>query len=202
MVPVIAPRRANLWNEVHAFEAWPNSRHRPKPVNVEFAIWRMRDSRIRHAIFTDKSGKRSRVEPAKADDAAILEPCVEIALRPVVRRPRNGCVDDDPPRANMRCALVRFHILIIDPGIADVGKGEGDNLAAIGRICEDLLIAGHRRIETDFAHSRALGAEAEAFEHHAIGQNKERRWARSGPVWKRLLLPAGDAHSNSTLVVR
>ena len=53
-------------------------------------------------------------------------------------------------------------------------EGEGDELAGIGGIGEDLLVTGHRGIEADFADRVAFGAEAEAFQHGAVGQHQER----------------------------
>ncbi len=51
----------------------------------------------------------------------------------------------------------------------------------IGGVGEDLLIAGHRRVEADLARRLADGADAEAFEHGAVLQHEERgaRAARS-----------------------
>src|SRR6516162_2250567 len=54
-------------------------------------------------------------------------------------------------------------------------KGEGNDLPGIGRIGENLLIAGHRGVEADLAHGIAGGAEAEPFEYGAVGKDKERR---------------------------
>jgi uncharacterized protein YqeY len=56
-----------------------------------------------------------------------------------------------------------------------VGKGEGDDLPGIGRIGQNFFIAGHRGVEADLAHRMAGGAEAEAFEHGAVGQHQKRR---------------------------
>ena len=53
-------------------------------------------------------------------------------------------------------------------------EGEGDELAGIGRIGQDLLIAGHCGVEADLAHGVAFGAEAEAFQHRSIGEHEER----------------------------
>ena len=48
-------------------------------------------------------------------------------------------------------AAVRFLVLGIDAGIADVGVGQRDDLAAIRGISEDLLVARHRGVEDHLA---------------------------------------------------
>ena len=45
---------------------------------------------------------------------------------------------------------------------------KGDDLAGIGGIGEDFLVAGHARIEHDFTHTLALGPEPPALEHRAV----------------------------------
>ena len=42
----------------------------------------------------------------------------------------------------------RFNVFCICADIANMGEGEGNDLRSIGRVCENLLIAGHRGIET------------------------------------------------------
>ena len=53
-----------------------------------------------------------------------------------------------------------------------MGKGEGDDLGGVGRIGEDLLVAGHRCVEANFAAGFALGAQALAKENRAIGEHE------------------------------
>ena len=45
---------------------------------------------------------------------------------------------------------VGFEVLPVHADIADVGRGEDDNLAGIGGIGEDFLVAGVRCIEDGF----------------------------------------------------
>src|SRR3546814_5866332 len=55
---------------------------------------------------------------------------------------------------------VSLHILKIGADIADMGKGEVDDLPGIARVSHDLLKAGHRRVEADLANRLANRAEA------------------------------------------
>ncbi len=78
--------------------------------------------------------------------------------------------------------MIGLDVLFIGADIADMRKGEGDDLAGIGRIGEDFLIAGHGGVEADFADGLANGAEAEALDHRAVGQDEQRRGDGLGPA--------------------
>lgn len=56
--------------------------------------------------------------------------------------------------------FVGFVILRICADISDMRKGKGDILPGIGWIAHDFLIAGHCRVETQFANRCAASAEA------------------------------------------
>jgi len=80
------------------------------------------------------------------------------------------------PRApGCRRHVHRFDVFIVGADIADVRKGEGDELPGIGGIGET---SPHNRssrvVEADFADRLAFRAEAEAFQHGAIGKHEER----------------------------
>jgi hypothetical protein len=163
----------------------------------------MGNNRIGHAIFANAGRESARVEAIKADDAAFLQPYVKIALRSVAGWMRNRRVDNDTPCAGIRCAIVRLDILVVDAGIADMREGECDDLAGIRGIGEDLLIAGHRRVEADFANGRTRGPKPKALQHHAIiRQNEQRRCAGFAPGGKSLLLRAHRLRSNSICIFR
>ena len=52
-------------------------------------------------------------------------------------------------------------------------KGEGDDLPGIGGIGEDFLVAGHGGVEAHLADGVAGGAEADAFQHGAVGEHEQ-----------------------------
>src|SRR3546814_4316518 len=62
--------------------------------------------------------------------------------------------------------------------IADMGKGEGDDLSRIAGVGQDFLIAGHRGVETDFADARSGRAIALAPDHRPVGQDEDAGGAR------------------------
>ena len=61
-----------------------------------------------------------------------------------------------------------FDILGIHAVVADLRVGHRDDLAAVTGVGEDLLVAGHRRVEADFAVDFAVGADRRAGEHGAV----------------------------------
>ena len=80
-----------------------------------------------------------------------------------------------------------FEVVIIGADIADMGEGEGDDLAGIGGVGEDFLIAGHGGVEADFAHGLAFGAEALAFDDGAIGEDEKAGDAGRVPIAESLV---------------
>ena len=55
----------------------------------------------------------------------------------------------------------RFHVLGVDAGVADVRIRERDDLPAVGRVGEDLLVPGDRGVEHHLAHGAAPRAPME-----------------------------------------
>ena len=54
------------------------------------------------------------------------------------------------------------------------GIGHGDDLALVGWIGEDFLVAGHGGVEADFAAGLGGGAEALAVKHRAVFEGENR----------------------------
>ncbi len=143
-------------------------------MQIELAVMRMRDHGVGHALAADQRGECAGVDAGDADDAACLQPGVEMLRGAIVRRIGDASAQDDAARARRRRHVHRFDVFVVGSDISDMGKCEGDELPGIGRIGEDLLVTGHRRVEADFADRLAFRAEAEAFQHGAIGEHEER----------------------------
>ncbi|MGY4301907.1 hypothetical protein ACVWXN_010002 [Bradyrhizobium sp. i1.4.4] len=143
-------------------------------MQVELAVPGMRDHGVGHALAADQRGQCAGVDAGQADDAAGLEPGVEMLGGAVVRGIGDRGAQDHAARAGRRGHVHRLDVFLVGTDIADMREGEGDELAGIGGIGEDLLIAGHRGVEADFTDGMAFGAETEAFEHRAIGEHEER----------------------------
>src|SRR3546814_11329878 len=69
----------------------------------------------------------------------------------------------------------RFDIIWVRADIADVRKGEIDDLAGIARVGHHFLIAGHRGVEAHLAHGCAFCAKAMSPQDRAVRQNEHAR---------------------------
>ena len=65
-----------------------------------------------------------------------------------------------------------FDVFFVGADIADVRKREGDDLAGIGRVGEDLLITRHGGVEAHLADRMSGGTQSEALESGPVGQNQ------------------------------
>jgi hypothetical protein len=125
------------------------------------------DARGRAAV-ADQTREAPRVESRHADEAVRPEPVIERLGRAPARG--LGDIGGEDQAAGRRGD--RLQIVAIGADIADMGKGESDDLAGITGIGEDLLIAGHGGVEADLAHGRTRGADAAALQHGAVGQHQ------------------------------
>ena len=92
-----------------------------------------------------------------------------------------GAWTTTPRNAGAGRAVRRLDVIVVGADIADMRKGEGDDLARIGRIGQDLLIAGHGGVEADLADGFAGRAEPGPFEDEAVGEH-EQRASRAAPA--------------------
>jgi hypothetical protein len=132
--------------------------------------------------FSRMSVVSARVSRPQSPMMPRLEPLIEMAGGAEVRRLGDVGAQDDAARARRRRHVDGLDVFVVGSHIADMWKGEGDDLAGIGRIGEDLLIARHGGVEADLAHGEARGAEAESFQHGAVRQYQERGGFPLGPA--------------------
>src|SRR3546814_17584433 len=71
--------------------------------------------------------------------------------------------------------IQRFDIIWVRADIADVRKGEIDDLAGRARVGHHFLIAGHRGVEAHLAHGCAFCAKAMSPKARAVRQNEHAR---------------------------
>ncbi len=143
-----------------------------KRVEVEGAVRRVGDDGVRHAGFADQRGQRAGVDPGETDDAARLQPGVEPAVSAEVGRRAEVGPEDRADRGRGRSRIDDLDVLAIDADDPDMREREGDDLGRIGRIRQDLLVAGHRRVEADLADGRAGRPDAEALDHVAVREHQ------------------------------
>ncbi len=89
---------------------------------------------------------------------------------------------DHAARTRRRRHIDGLDVLFVGAHIADMREREGDDLPRIGRIGEDLLVAGHGGVEADFADRLSDRSEAETFEHRAVGEHEQGGGLRFGPA--------------------
>ncbi len=147
--------------------------------NLPLAI--VRDHRVGRAQHAYAAGERAGIDPRQADLAFRRQPIAECALRTEIRRRGHFLAHHAAQRAFDRA----LDVLAVDPDIADVRESEGDDLRRVARIGHHFLIAGHRRVEADFADRAAFRAETPAPYRRAVGEHEDSRRA-FGPKTTRL----------------
>ena len=80
----------------------------------------------------------------------------------------------DAARAGRGRQIDGLDVLLVGSDDADMRKGEGDDLPGVGGVGEDFLVAGHRRVEADFADRFAGRAEAKTFDDEPVRQHDQR----------------------------
>src|SRR5690606_18674439 len=132
------------------------------------------------AVVPEVPGEAAGVDAPQPGQPVALEEGVEVALGPPVAPPPGQVADD-------HAAAVGPGALVVGRGdavVADVDGGEGDDLPGVGRVGDDLLVAGHGRVEHDLPgrHPGAqVGAEQLALEEGAVVEHEhagpDHRWA-------------------------
>ena len=181
LVPSEALSRRHHGHQIHAHQARPFARFPLERVEVELARGLVRDHRVRHALDADAARERAGVDAGKPDDAARLEPLLEMPRRAVVRRLRDRGVEHDAARPRRRRHVHGLDVVLVGADIADMGEREGDDLPGVRGIREDLLVAGHGGVEAHLARRTTGCAEAAAFEHGAVGEHEQRARLRLDP---------------------
>ncbi len=141
----------------------------------------MRDNGVGHALLADQRGQRAGVDARQGDDAALLQPLVEVAGGAVVGRVGDIGLEDGADGAGAGDRIEVLDVLVIGADIADMREGEGDDLAGIGRVGEDFLVAGQRRVEADLGDGGTRGAQAAALDDGAVGQHQKGGRLLGGP---------------------
>jgi len=156
VIPFVALGGGHLFREVHTLQTRPFARLLLQGFEIEFSLGVMRDHAVGGAVQADRAGQSAGVDARQADAAIALQPGVEMLGAAEIGRIGHVLADD----ATQGVRVDRLDILGIGADIADMREGKIDDLARIRGIGHHFLIAGHRGIEADLAHRRALGAES------------------------------------------
>ncbi len=128
----------------------------------------------RRAAIADADRQRPRIHPGQTGDPLRPQPRIQVLHCPPVRRLRDVLLHHEAARGDGG----GLDILGVGADIADMGKGERDDLPGIGRIGQRLLVAGHAGVEADLAHRRRrvrMGAEPATPEDRTVGQHERGR---------------------------
>ena len=68
---------------------------------------------------------------------------------------------------------VGLGVVGMHPVVPDVGGGHRDDLSAVGRVGQDLLVPGHPGVEHGFTEHRAGGTDAAAAEHGPVLEHEQ-----------------------------
>ena len=163
--------RGHVFGEVHAFEAGPVGGFASERGDRERADGVVGDDAVRHAVLADQARQAAGVDAGEAHDVVALQPDVEVLGVAIVRRVGDEGFDDQAAGGGGD----GLDVFGVGAGVADMGKGEADDLGGVRGVGQDFLIARHRGVEADFADRVAGGAEALAFENGAVGEHKRAR---------------------------
>ena len=130
---------------------------------------RVDDALLRSGAAED-AHQPPRVDPLDADHAIAHEKLRQGFLRAPVRRLLADAARDEAGDLGGLCLL----IAAVDAVIAHLADREGDQLAGVRGVGEDLLVAGVRGVEDDLAHRLALGADGDPLEDFAAGERQRR----------------------------
>ncbi len=105
------------------------------------------------------------------DSADVIPPKVGIeGLHvPPVRRWTPGLANDEP----LDPGAVRFHVLRVDPRVADLRIRHRDDLSLVGRIREHFLVPGHAGVEDDLAGALPRISEGDPLEGRAVREDEK-----------------------------
>ena len=169
--PLIALRRRDGPGEFGALHAGAIASLGLKRVEIESAIGIVRDNRIRHTAFANEHRQCARVDAADADDAASAEPAIKALGGPIIRWACYRGVEDAPAHAGGSGEICRLDVFWVGADIADMRKGEGDDLAGIGRVGQNFLIARDRRVEANLARRFSRCANAIPLNDQSVCEN-------------------------------
>ena len=127
------------------------------------------EAALEGAFDAEFFGERAGVDFADAGDAVFGEVGVEGGLAAPVADDGGEFADDEA------AGLGRggLGVLVVDAVVADHRRGHGDDLAEVGGIGDDFLVAGHRRVENALARNGGGGAKSAAVKHRTIFEGED-----------------------------
>ena len=166
-VPGIGLLRGHHLGEVHALEPRKSARGLQRRFLVELAaLFHRQDASVLRALFAQQARQAARINPGDADQFVAAHEFRQRLGRAEIAVRQRQIADHETGGID----TAGFHVLGIGPGVADVGIGERDDLARVGGIAEDFLVAGHGGVEHHLAHRLPRNANGLPVEQRAIFQ--------------------------------
>ena len=161
LVPAIGLGAGDVLRQVHAFQPRPGAGVVDQVADREIAAGFVAQHGVGRAAVAQPPGQPPCVDAGDRRQAVALQPGVEMLGAAVVGRVGDVGAEHAAQRRRGR----RLDILGVGADVADMREGEGDDLGGVGRIGEDFLVAGERRVETQLAQHRPGRAGAAAPEY-------------------------------------
>ena len=120
------------------------------------------------ALLADGLRELAGVHAVDGDDPVTVEPVLEGLGGAVVRRHRGELLHDE----GLRPAPGGLHVLVGDAVVADERIGHHDPLARVGGVREDLLVAGHGRVEDEVTADLTARADGTALDDQSVLQRE------------------------------
>ncbi len=174
----------DLFRQVQAFQPGKGFRLPDQGFAIQFTVTQIDHHAMRHAFFADHGGQGAGVDAGHRRNIVLLQPAIQRQQIAVVGGVFGVGAHDQPAHRRRH----RLDVLVIGAHDADMREGEGDDLARVRRIAENLLIAGHGGVEADFADRRGMRAKPGAFEEGAVRQHEaatRKHGPRGGGVGRR-----------------
>ena len=164
-LPISRLGRDHFAHQIAADQAQARLRLRDQSLIVEVDA---RQNASHGAPIADVPHQSASVDAGQSDDAPLRQIRVQLAGRAEVACPAGPLPDDEPGQMGPAA----FDVLGVDAVVADFRIRHGDDLAAVAWVGEDFLVAGHRRVEANFAVDFAVGAECSAGKYRSVFQGK------------------------------
>ena len=163
-VPAIGLRTGDVFGQIQPFETGESTGLFHQRANVEFAFGVVFKCHMRRAKLPDRTGQAAGVDATDGNASPRGQPLAQFLNRAPVRALRRHPLDHH----TLGHGIAGFVIVRVHTHVADMGKGEGHDLARVGRVGHDLLIARHRGVEAEFRHRCAGCPKALTVENRAI----------------------------------
>ncbi|MCW0450790.1 hypothetical protein NB706_003624 [Xanthomonas sacchari] len=152
--------------QIHALQPRELARRFQRGVHVHLAG---HQRAVLRALLAQDAGQLAGVDAGDGDHAALDQPVRQRHLVAPVAGAARHVAHDQAGRPDLGGLVV----LVGAAGVADMRIRQRDQLAGVGGIGEDLLVAGHGGVEHHFADGQAGSAYGFALEHGAVFKDKD-----------------------------